>query len=299
MYRDKDYLLTDAGLIFNVLGDQHPEGQVTAGLKYAQGKKWLDTYAAAFAYLQNEFPEFVTDRIVVPVDKIQQHLKPLERTRQLLADRENHPPLLSRALDLIDILAEHCEVPSSEIGLTDSLLWGEGNEDSDIDLAIYGQTVISQFLAKEEDLFQFDDIERIDPAHIQRPPDIDDRTFKTIADRKANQGTYQGTRFTIRGVLTDEEILFETERTSPFQATEPMPLEWDMKITSRDESLLYPIAYDTQEGIPLVTYHVGYEMGFKPGDKVQVVGTMETSGEMQRLLVGSLGGKKEYIRLAH
>ncbi|PQO38183.1 hypothetical protein [Blastopirellula marina] len=298
MYRDKDYLLTAEGLIFNVLGDQHPSGQVTAGLKYAQGQKWLDTYAAALAFLQKEYPQFATDRIVVPVDKIERHLKPLERTRQLQADRDNQPPLLSRALDLIEILAKHCEVPSSEIGLTDSLLWGEGNDNSDIDLAIYGQTIITQFLAKEKDLFQFDDIERIDPAHIQRPPAIDDYTFQIIANRKANQGTYKGTRFTIRGVLTDEEILFETERTSPFQATEPMTLEWEMEITGREECLLYPIAYETKEGISLVTYHIGYEMGFQPGDKVHVAGTMETSGQMQRVLVGSLGGRKEYIRLA-
>lgn len=198
---------------------------------------------------------------------------------------------------MIEILADHCEVPSSEIGLTDSLLWGEGNDNSDIDLAIYGQTVIRQFLAQEEDLFQFNDIQRIDPIHIQRPPDIDDRTFQIIANRKANQGTYRGTRFTIRGVLTDEEILFETERTSPFQASEPKSREWKTEITGREESLLYPIEFETKEGIPLVTYHIGYEMGFKPGDKVHVSGTMETSGQMQRVVVGSLGGIKEYIHL--
>ncbi|PQO29662.1 hypothetical protein DTL21_26845 [Bremerella cremea] len=297
MYRDKDYLLTSEGLIFNVLGDQHPSGHVTAGLKYAEGNKWLDTYAAAMAYLQKSFPGFVTDRIAVPVDKIEQHLKPLKRTRQLLADRENQPPLLAQAIDLIEILAEHCEVPSSEIGLTDSLLWGAGNENSDIDLVIYGQTVITQFLKKEEELFQFDDIKRIDPIHIQRPPDIDDHTFHTIAERKFNQGTYQGTRFTIRGVLTDEEILFETERTAPFQATEPMTMQWQMKITNRDESLLYPISFDTEEGVPLVTYHIGYEMGFKPGDQVKATGTMETSGDMRRLLVGSIGGEQESIQI--
>lgn len=92
MYRDKDYLLTAEGLIFNVLGDQHSAGQITAGLKYAQGNKWQDSYAAAFTFLKNTYPQFVTDRIVVPVDKIKQHLKPLERTRQLLADRTNLPP---------------------------------------------------------------------------------------------------------------------------------------------------------------------------------------------------------------
>ncbi|RCS54574.1 hypothetical protein DTL42_05400 [Bremerella cremea] len=297
MFRDKDYLLTDEGLIFNVLGDQHTAGLVTAGLKYTQGKKWQDTYVAAMAYLQKSFPQFVTDRIVVPVDKIQQHLKPLKRTRQLLAQRDSQPPRLAQAIDLIEILAEHCEVPSSEIGLTDSLLWGEGNDNSDIDLVIYGQTVINQFLAKKEALFQFEDILEIDPAHIQRPPFINDRTFQTIANRKGNQGTYRGTRFTIRGVLTDEEILFATERTSPFQATESMKLEWEMEITGRSESLFFPIAYETSEAVPLVTYHVGYEMGFQPGDKVRVAGTMETSGELQRLLVGSLSGKQEFIQL--
>ncbi|PQO42261.1 hypothetical protein [Blastopirellula marina] len=295
MFRDKDYLLTAEGLIFNVLGDQHPPGHVTAGLKYVQGTKFLDTYAAAVAFLQESYPQYVSDRIVVPIDQVTQHLKPLERTRELQASTDPHPPLLARAQDLIEILAEHCEVPSSEIGVTDSLLWGEGNENSDIDLVIYGQEVIRRFLKKTDALFQFDDIERIDPAHIQRPPHIDDRTFTWIADRKANQGTYRGTRFTIRGVLTDEEVLWAKERTTQFQPTEI--IDQAMEISGWGESLLYPIAFETRENLPLVTYHIGYESGFKPGDKVHVRGTLETAGEMKRLLVGAIGGQDESIQL--
>lgn len=295
MFRDKDYLLTAEGLIFNVLGDQHDPGRVTAGLKYVQGTKFLDTYAAAVALLQESYPQYVTDRIVVPEDRVEQHLKPLERTRELQASNDSQPPLLSQALDLIEILAEHCEVPSSEIGLTDSLLWGEGNENSDIDLVIYGQEVVSHFLETTDAMFQFDDIERIDPAHIQRPPHIDDRTFQWIADRKANQGTYRGTRFTIRGVLTDEEVLWARERSAPFVPSES--IERELEITAWDESLLYPISFDTEEEFPLVTYHIGYEMGFKPGDRVRVRGTLESSSKLKRLLVGSIHGQNESIQL--
>jgi len=79
MYRDKDYLLTQDDLIFNVLGDQHDAGFVTAGLKYANGNKWLKSYHDAANYLHDSFPAYVDGKIRVPLAKIQQHLKPLER----------------------------------------------------------------------------------------------------------------------------------------------------------------------------------------------------------------------------
>lgn len=295
MYRDKDYLLTQDDLIFNVLGDQHDAGFVTAGLKYANGKKWLDSYHDAARFLKESFPAYSDGKIHVPVEKIQQHLKPLERTRHLLDQDQHDSQLLALAVDLIHILAEHCEVPASEIGITDSLLWGSGNEDSDIDLVIYGSEVLVRFLTNSHELFQFDDIEHIEQQFVQRPPGIDDQTFQTMLTRKGNQGTYRGTRFSIRGALTDEELLWAPERKTPFHADAPRQCE--LNISGRDDSLLFPIAYETAEGIPLVSYHTGYEMGLLPGDKVRVTAMHETSDAGERLLVGSVTGRDEAIQL--
>ncbi|WDI40912.1 hypothetical protein [Bremerella sp. P1] len=295
MYRDKDYLLTPDDLIFNILGDQHDAGFVTAGLKYANGKKWVESYHDAAQYLRDSFPAYVDGKIRVPIDKIQQHLKPLERTRHLLDEKEHASELLALSVDLIHILAEHCEVPASEIGITDSLLWGTGNENSDIDLVIYGSEVIARFLTTSHELFEFDDIEHIDEQFIQRPPGVDDRTFEVMLQRKGNQGFYRGTRFSIRGVLTDEELLWIPARKTPFQAHEPRQCE--LEISGRDDSLLYPVAYETTDGTPLVTYHTGYEMSFVPGDKVRVTAMHETSDAGERLLVGSVSGRDEVIQL--
>ncbi|MFN3148779.1 hypothetical protein [Bremerella sp.] len=295
MYRDKDYLLTRDNLIFNVLGDQHSEGFVTAGLKYANGKKWLDSYHDAALFLGDAFPAYVDGKIGVPIDKIQQHLKPLERTRHLLAQHQHASPLHSLAVDLIHILADHCDVPASEIGITDSLLWGNGSENSDIDLVIYGSDVLSRFLTTSHELFQFDDIQHMEEQFVQRPPGVDDDTFKQMLSRKSNQGFYRGTRYSIRGALTDEELLWIPERKRSFQPDKPRQCE--LEISDREESLLYPVAYETTEGIPLVSYHVGYEMSFLPGDKVQVTAMHETSDAGERLLVGSVNGRDEVIQL--
>lgn len=295
MYRDKDYLLTPEDLIFNVLGDQHDAGFVTAGLKYANGKKWLDSYHQAVSYLAESFPAYVDGKIRVPLEHIQQHLKPLERTRHLLTTNQHDSKLFSLAIDLIHILAEHCEVPASEIGITDSLLWGTGNEDSDIDLVIYGSDVVIRFLTTSHELFQFDDIDHIDPKFVQRPPGVDDYTFQTMLKRKANQGFYRGTRFSIRGALTDEELLWAPERKNLFQPQEPRQCE--LEISGRDDSLLFPVAYETTQGIPLTSYHIGYEMSFLPGDHVRVAGMLETGEAGERLLVGSVSGEHEVIEL--
>ncbi|QDU76419.1 hypothetical protein Pan97_34680 [Bremerella volcania] len=294
MYRDKDYLLTQDDLIFNVLGDQHDAGFVTAGLKYANGKKWLDSYHDAARFLRDSFPAYADGKIRVPVDRVQQHLKPQERTRHLLAQQQQASELLTLAIDLVHILAEHCDVPASEIGITDSLLWGTGNESSDVDLVIYGSDVTTRFLTTSHELFQFDDIEHIDQQFVQRPPGVDDRTFEVMLKRKGNQGFYRGTRFSIRGVLTDEELLWAPERKTPFRSAEPRQCE--LEISGRDDSLLFPVSYDTTSGIPLVSYHIGYEMSFLPGDKVRVTAMHETGDAGERLLVGSVSGHDEVIQ---
>ncbi|MBI1246365.1 hypothetical protein GC197_00795 [bacterium] len=295
MFRDKDYLLTHDNLIFNVLGDEHEDGKVTAGLKYAAEKKWIATYAEAVAYLQQSFPDYVDGRILVQEKKIEKHLKPLERTRYLLENERYRSPRLNRAIDLVEVLADHCDVPSSEIGITDSLLWGNGTDDSDIDLVIYGSDAVTRFLSTSSELFQFEDIQPIEPQFIQRPPGVDDYTFGMILSRKHNQGFYCGTRFAIRGVLTDEEILWCPERTEPFQPRER--IERELTISNRDDSLLFPVGYDTEEGLSLVSYHIGYEMAFFPGEKVKAAGMRETSGNMERVIIGSTGGSDESICL--
>ncbi|MBA2117296.1 hypothetical protein [Bremerella alba] len=295
MYRDKDYLLTKDELIFNVLGDQHDAGFVTAGLKYANGKKWLGSYHDAARFLSDSFPAYVDDKIRVPLASIQQHLKPLERTRHLLAESEHDSRLHAMAVELIHILAAHCDVPASEIGITDSLLWGTGNENSDIDLVIYGSEVVTRFLTTSHQLFKFDDFQRIDEQSVQRPPAVDDQTFEVMLQRKGNQGSYRGTRFSIRGVLTDEEVLWIPERKNPFIVQQPQQCE--LEISGRDDSLLFPSQYETTIGIPLVSYHAGYEMSFLPGDKVRVKAVRETSDNAERLLVGSVSGQDEVIQL--
>jgi len=295
MYRDKDYLLSEDDLIFNVLGDQHDAGFVTAGLKYANGLKWIESYHEAIRFLSDSFPQYVDGKIRVPIPLVQQHLKPLDRTRHLLAQEQHASDLLSRAVDLAHILAEHCDVPASEVGITDSLLWGVGNENSDIDLVIYGSETVTRFLTTSHELFQFEDMERIDPQFVQRPPTVGDPTFETMLQRKANQGVYRGTRFSIRGALTDEEVLWMPERKQPFHPREAV--ERELEICGRDDSLLFPVAYETTAGIPLVTYHTGYEMSFLPGDKVFVRGMQETGEGGERLLVGSVTGQDEVIEL--
>jgi len=212
-----------------------------------------------------------------------------------LTETEHDSPLLSLAIDLVHILAEHCDVPASEVGITDSLLWGNGNENSDIDLVIYGSEVVTRFLTTSHELFRFEDITPIEAQFVQRPPGIDDRTFETMVQRKYNQGFYRSTRFSIRGVLTDEELLWIPERKTPFQPQAPRQCE--LEISGRDDSLLFPVAYDTTQGVSLVSYHMGYEMGFQPGDKVNVTAMHETSEAGERLLVGSVSGREEAIEL--
>lgn len=296
MFRDKDYLLTADDLVFTVLGDQHAAGLVTAGLKYVRGEKWLYDYSQAVRFLQEHFPRYVSGNIVqVPVELIREHLKPRERAAALRETPPRPGSLLALAMELIDVLHQEFDIPREQFGLTDSLLWGEGTERSDIDLVIYGREPLLLFQAHAEQWFARPEFEPIGAEHIQRPPHLDEATFAKIVSRKHNQGTFRGTRFTIRGVWDDDEIVTTPERTTPFSPCGPVKLE--LEIANTEESLLYPIAYECRDGTRLVTYHIGYEMGFRPGDRVAVKGMRETGAAGERVVVGSVRGEEESVRL--
>ena len=301
MFRDKDYLLTADDLVFTVLGDQHAARLVTAGLKYVRGEKWLYDYSQAVRFLQENYPRYVPGTtafgniVQVPVELIREHLKPRERAAALRETPPRPGSLLALAMELIDVLHQELDIPREQFGLTDSLLWGEGTERSDIDLTLHGRGPVLLFLTYAEQVFVRPEFEPIAAEHIQRPPHLDDATFATIVSRKHNQGTFRGTRFTLRGVWDDGEIVTTPERITPFSPRGPVELE--LEITGTEESLLYPITYECHDGTRLVTYHIGYEMGFRPGDRVAVKGMRETGAAGQRVVVGSVRGEGESVHL--
>ncbi|PHS03027.1 MAG: hypothetical protein COA78_19505 [Blastopirellula sp.] len=292
-FRDKDYLLTAAGLIFNVLGYHHTNDKITAGLKYINGDKWEHSYLDSINWLKQHHPEYVDRWIEVPLAKIDTHLCPQQRLAELiqtpLVSSDEHG-LLAKSVKLIQKLSEFFRIPIQDFGLTDSLLWGHGTETSDIDVVVYGKSNATILLDQLASLFHEPDFQLIDPRYIQRPPHLEQTEFDNLATRKKNQGFYQGTRFSLRAVRNWNEIgpdpLFQTVGDK----------ELNLTIADHQESMFYPVIYPTKENVEIVSFEIGYECVFRPGDLVTVFGQLEESTKGSRILVGSNQGHGQRIQ---
>ncbi|MEX1040575.1 MAG: hypothetical protein WDZ51_08100 [Pirellulaceae bacterium] len=292
MFRDKDYVQTIDHLTFSVLGYYHPEDGVTAGLKYINGNKWTCGYFEAQDFLAANFPHYVTDRIIVPRERIARHFHPHERFAELMESPPHARCLHRLALDLAKTISDQLEIPLTAFGLTDSLLWGEGGPQSDIDLVIYGTHYCGRFYDRAESLWLLDQFQPEQSRHVQRPPHLTDADFQRLCLRKFNQGHYQGVRYCVRGVLEENEFGTLVSAFSPCDYVEQVTT-----ITDCLYSLMFPVVYGTAADIPLVSFHVGYEGTLRPGDHVAVRGTMECNGQSKRMVVGSTTRRAESIRL--
>jgi predicted nucleotidyltransferase len=293
-FRDKDYLLTSEGLIFNVLGYDHVDKKITAGLKYIDGKKWEQSYQESIHWLKQHDPQYVDRWIEVPISKITKYLCPQQRVTQLIQTPTSFTDqygLLDKSVRLIQKLSDFFGIPIIDFGITDSLLWGQGNEDSDIDVVVYGKPNALILLDKLSNLFDEPDFEFIDPRYIQRPPNLAQAEFDDLASRKTNQGFYQGTRFSLRAVRNRNEI----SPAEPLQTIGQKELQ--LTIADHQESIFYPVIYPTQENVEIVSFEIGYECVFRKGDQVTVSGQLEESHNRRRILVGSNQGKSQRIQL--
>lgn len=284
--RDKDYLRTTDGLVFNVLGYDHADDGATCGLKYVDGVKWLDSYQRASEYLRENYPHYVDELIRVPFAYVAEIYRSEDRLPQL---RSSQPSgLLQKAVELADLCAETLNLPRKAIGLTDSLLWGEGTEDSDIDLVIYGMANCFTWLQSAEAAFELPEIEPIAPEFIQRPPHLSDAMFAHFCARKWNQGYFRGTRFSVRGVRNWDE----TPSSLPLIAGSSV--ERQLTIADNRQSLFFPVVYETTDHVDVVSFQIGYEASLAPGDRVRVRGAQI---DERTILIGSRYGSDESIEL--
>ena len=294
MFCDKDYILSVDGLLFNVLGYDHPQGRTACHLRYVGGKKWTGSYHDALDFLRLNHPVYIDPGqglISVPHDRVSESYQPDDGLRRIVGsdDRNRNE---ETAVTIATHLARHLQVPFDHFGVTDSLLWGHGHDDSDVDLVVYGRPAAQSILALGHALFEHADFEPFPQAAFTKPaqPELTDNEFSQLCQRKANLGYFQGRRFSLRAVRKADEL--------------PQDGQWktvarrccQLDITDNSESLFFPAVYQTNLGIELVSFWMLYESVFHVGETVEVSGMTETGPSGERLVVGSLKGQNESIR---
>ncbi|MCK5625797.1 hypothetical protein KAI11_02980, partial [Candidatus Bathyarchaeota archaeon] len=175
-FRDRDYLETDEGFFFTVVGNIHPKDRVIAYLKNIPSKsgKWgsgerrykrtlkyytMNGLKETLNFLADHHPHYIqrleADNITfssVPINNIRKHYRPEERLITL-SKKKNLDALQNKTIELVNLLAKTSKIHPSCLGVTGSILIDIHNPAfSDIDLTVYGRT---SSLALKETLQQF------------------------------------------------------------------------------------------------------------------------------------------------
>jgi len=239
-FRDRDYLQTQDGLFFTVIGNLHPQERVLAYLKYLPhprgrwgrpGKRYrrsMRYYCAsnvmkAVEFLSRRYPEYVFHSepfnfmlSAVPVEKITRHYQPEERLRQLHV-AAGLDELERKAVELASILSEQSGVPFERLGVTGSVLVDlHSVKFSDIDLVVYGR---NQSRRVKEALLSFYEgtgigVERLRGRRLSRwcreqstvHPFSMKEAKALYQARKWNKGVFKDTIFSVHPTKVEEEV---------------------------------------------------------------------------------------------
>lgn len=332
--KDEDFVETQEGLFFRVLGYLHPPDGYTAYLHYDRAesggagagyRKIPHRFNAAgiagtIRYLEQRYPHYVVDDPVqgvrlslVPRSHVRRHLLPEVRLAEVLARPRDPLEALVRTLAMS--LAEAAEISPSALGVTGSVLAGIHNpQTSDIDLVSYGHQAVR----------------RLKPVLCRRPPDglqpVEDERMRHwvwefvhdfpltpaeahyLAGRRWNCGRFGGRFFSLWAVRADEEIT-ETYGERSYRALGAARVH--AVVDNAREAIFLPAIYGVRllsvvegpqaEITQIVAYDMRFVDAFDRGAVVEAVGQAEAvSDGTYRLVVGSeaLAGRDCFRLLA-
>ena len=293
MFRDKEYIRTKEGLLFNVLGYEHPPGRVACHLRYVENEKRSDSYQQAVTFLLAKHPAYVDSGFIsVATEDIVECFRPDESLRGIF-DNEHRSSVQSSAVELTEFLSKQLLIPRESFGVTDSLCWGGAHDDSDVDLVVYDAANARKILDAEFRLFELPELTLFPQSIFVTPhePVMEDAEFAQLCCRKNTLGYFKERRFSLRAIRARDEIPLAAE----WKPVEPIQLQ--TRIAARDESLFFPAVYQTECGLPLTCFWMLYEGVFHVGESVEVRGMLERSELGERVVVGSLYGRDERITM--
>lgn len=313
-FRDRDYLRTEEGYFFCVLGPVHPEDRVIAYLKYVPDPsgKWgrgsnrfrralphytVDGLLETFRFLESR-PEYLFDSqawgvrmSAVPLHKISEHLKPEEKVSQLMR-MEGLDPLQSKTVRLVEALSELSGVPPSYFGVTGSVLLDIHRDFSDIDLLVYGkrnsESVRKALLQSYEE--RDSPVRRLHGEKARewclQKTELYPLTYEEaerILERRWNRGLFHGTLFSIHPVKLEGEVkekygdrVFRPEGTVKIEATVSDASEaCFMPATYRVEDVRVVEGPRVRDIFEVVSYEGLYGDLAKDGERILAYGKLE------------------------
>jgi len=311
--KDRDFIETEEGLLFCVVGYLHPPDRYTAYLKYIpdQRGKWRrgeTRYARAlpyyhvsqventYEYLKENHPDYLHECPVrnitvssVPRNRIAAYHRPRERMAEILEDGPRDE-LEWKLSDLATILRVLSGLRPRDLGVTGSMLTrSHSPEFSDIDLTVYGQAAARSLkeafveTRRNQGVIQpFNAAKKRlwSESRAGRFP-LSPKELTEFAERRWNYGVFSDTYFSIHPVRTDREI---TEEYGDNVYTRIGEVTGTATVSDNRESVFLPAVYkikntELTETSAEVTEIVSFEgiFGdmFEDGERVEFGGTLE------------------------
>jgi len=320
--REGDFLETVDNFIFDVKGIVHPPDRAIAYLRYVPDKKGGRTrlgvrYRKLYGLREREaflrknasiysyFDPVAHRRLQgVPLEKVKVLHEPIEKLQQLSA-KKNLGPMEEDALELVKLLRSATGLPSTRFGISGSLLVDLHDENSDIDLIVYGVRESHKVLEALKGLQHNMLLERYDKSGIRRLYEarsmqnaMNFNTFLMHEKRKFLEGKFRRRDYFIRCIKDWNEIdekygdrYYYPLGSSIIQAA----------VDDDSENILTPCVYEVsrtkvlrgkKRAVPsqIVSFRGRFCEQASQGERVQARGRLERvadrSGEWYRMVIG-------------
>ena len=306
-FRPKDFIETKEGFLFAVVDSVVEENRVLGTFRYIRDHlgvlRKLDSEEAK-DLLKAHAPQynFYSNRLNVTLPginekEITRHFSPTRRLTEILEDHTNHGHFLN-VREWLKIMTE-AGLDLSKVGITGSLLLGEGGPCSDLDFVIYQR---KEFLKAREIIKEgikkhhFTALNQRDwfEAFERRGCALSFESYLWHEQRKFNKGMIHGTKFDItlyQEEGSEEQII--SEKTGPVTIF--------AEVIDATRSYDYPAIYrlnhaEVSEAQSFTQTYVGQA---QPGERVAICGTLERlkNGTVRIVVGSSREATGEYIRV--
>lgn len=238
-FRDRDFVSTEEGFLFCVVGPYHPVDRVISYLKYLPSVegRWkrgdtrfervmrsytIPSLLETFAFLENDFPQYRffskiydINMTAVPHRNITRHFQPEKKLSELFR-RSHLDSLQKKILHIVSLLSELSEVPITDFGITGSVLLEIHNPVfSDMDITVYGtqnsfsvkKTLSSLFMSENLNVEHIEKVKfKVWLKNKIRNHPVSFVEARKIYDHKWNIGVFKGTLFSVHPVKVENEL---------------------------------------------------------------------------------------------
>jgi predicted nucleotidyltransferase len=295
--RPKDYISIDNKLFFAVVSEYQEDDRALTWLRYVKdenGMRKLETEEAA-KLMNEQYPQFVfyseyadIELHGIPLDEIEHVLRPDQGVMHLL-HLESPDDIQKDAISVIQLLID-AGIRRESIGITGSLLLGTQNENSDIDMIIYGREQFFKVRELIKTSLDKGELKALDEAMWQdayqrRGCELSFEEYKKYELKKFNKFISGSTKVDVTMVAENFERVYEN---GPYKKAGKDKI---VAVVIEDTYAYdFPSRYfiDHENYNEVVSYTATYTGQAVNGDTIEVAGFVEQGKDgKKRILVGT------------